>query len=67
MFQLVLVCDGQNEGPLTMALIFIAQLALALCAIISVCYTSTLHVCRRATVRCYVELFCGSECEFKTK
>ena len=39
MFELVLVSDRQNEGPLTMALIFIAQLALLLCGIISVCYT----------------------------
>ena len=39
MFELVLVSDGQNEGPLRMALIFIAQLVLLLCGIISVCYT----------------------------
>ena len=31
MFGFVFVCDGQNEGLLTMALIFIAQLALLLC------------------------------------
>ena len=30
MFGLVFVSDGQNEGPLIMALIFVAQLALGL-------------------------------------
>ena len=37
MFGLVFVSDGQNVGPLVMALILIAQLALLLCGIISVC------------------------------
>ena len=41
MFGLVFVSDGQNEDPLVMALILIAQLALLLCEIISVCYTCT--------------------------
>ena len=39
MFGLVFVSDGQNEDPLITALILIAQLALLLCEIISVCYT----------------------------
>ena len=37
-FGLVFVRDCQNEGPLIMAVILIAQLALLLCEIISVCY-----------------------------
>ena len=41
MFGLVFVSDGQNEGPLIMALILIAQLAFLLCGIVSVCYTCT--------------------------
>ena len=44
MFGLVFVSDGQNEGPLTMALIIIAQLALLLCGIILVCYICTCRV-----------------------
>ena len=39
MFELVFVSDGQNEGRLTMALIFIAQPALLSRGIISICYT----------------------------
>ena len=39
MFGLIFVSDGQNEGLLIMALIFIAQFALLLCGIVSVCYT----------------------------
>ena len=39
MFELIFVSDGQNEGLLIMALIFVAQLALLLCGIVSVCYT----------------------------
>ena len=37
-FELVLASDGHNEGSLTMAQILIAQFALLLCGIISVCY-----------------------------
>ena len=55
MFGLVFVSDGQNEGPLTMALIFIAQLALLLCGIISVCYTCAC-VCEKL-------YFCSGMCE----
>ena len=44
MFGLVFVSDGQNEGPLVVALILIAQLALLLCGIISVCYTCICHM-----------------------
>ena len=49
MVGLVFVTDGQNEGPLIMALIFVAQLALLWCGIVSVCYTcrSNLLQCRR--------------------
>ena len=43
MFGLVFVSDGQNEGPIIMALILIAQLPLLLCEIVSVCYTCTVH------------------------
>ena len=39
MFGLVLVSDGQNEGPLLIPLILIALLALLSCGIILVCYT----------------------------
>ena len=41
MFGLIFVSDGQNESLLIMALILVAQLALLLYGIVSVCYTCT--------------------------
>ena len=57
MFGLVLDSDGQNEGLSIMALIFIAQLALLLCEIVSVCYTCTyIILLRRAGNHCITTL-----------
>ena len=59
MFGGVFVSDGQNESPLIMALIFIAQLALLSCGKISVCYTCDMYMIMKNEKHRNINIFRG--------